>query len=465
MTLGGVIKMMINKLTGKDSSSAVTEAENRIALWRQIYKGTPDWLEYSYPTLAGKKEKRIRKSLNAGYMAVSELTGLIWSERPELTVDKFTQSVLDDNAFIKNMIRETEYFLALGGMALKLYVKDEKIGISFVQADSFIPVSSDSTGIQEADILDRRVINNKQYLRIEKHRKDQDGSYTIKSEVFEETGSQLVPASLSLFGIEEEEAQSPVRLFHYIGVPGGNNKDTTSPLGLSLFANCKDTIESLDIAFDALQSEIVLGRKRIIVPAGCLRQVIDPTTGKPANYFDPSDEIFQAFAGDDKEQLKITDNTVELRIDEIRLAIQTLLDILCIQIGVNVGTFSFTGTSMKTATEVISENSKTFKTKQFYEGAIGDGIVEMCNAIQELGRYIGEPVGAEIPAIKWDDSVIEDRNSKTAYYQSRLTGGTIERWRAIKELDGVTEEEAQKRAEAIKAQMATIGVDSLLGGF
>jgi len=464
MTIRGVAKMIWNKITGKDISSDVLNCESRVDLWRRVYAGRADWLEYSYPTLTGHLQKRIRKSMKPAYLVVSEIAGLIWSERPELTVDPFTMDVLVRENFIGTMQRETEYLLALGAVIPKLYVENGKIKIDFVGADRFIPISWDSTGIHDADIIDRRIIKKRQYIRVEKHRRQADGTYIITSETYEEIGATLVPAQLSLFGIEDAESYSPVKLFQYIGVPGGNNLDIESPLSISVFANALDTIESLDIAFDALQSEIVLGKKRIIVPASAVRTVIDAETGKPIRYFDPSDEVYQAFSGDDKEQLKITDNTLDLRIEEIRLAIKTLVDILCIQTGVNPGYLSFDGQSMKTATEVISENSKTFKTKKGLENAIGDGIVEMCMSIQILGAYLKESVGSVVPSIEWDDSVIEDRNSAATYYHSRMTGGTIESWRAIMKLDGCTEEEAKTRAAEIKKEKATVDVGALFGG-
>jgi len=385
----------------------------------------------------------------------SEIAGLIWAERPKLTTDERVQKVLDDCLFFDNAQRESELMLALGATIPKAYRKDGRIGIDWVQADRFIPVTWDDSIITEADFIDRRVINKKQYVRIERHRKNGEG-YTITSDCFEEVGSQLVPAPLAVFGLEDAEQTSPVKLFHYIGNPEANNLDTDSPLSISCFANALDTIESLDIAFDALQSEIVLGKKRIIVPAGAVRYVMNAETGKAERYFDPSDEVFQAFSTDDKDNLKITDNTVEMRIEEIRRAIQTLFDILAIQTGMNPGSISFDGVGMKTATEVISENSKTFKTKKGYENAIGTGIIGLCKTIRGLLE-----IGDGDDSIEWDDSVIEDRASKTNYVHGRLTGGTVSRWRAIMELDGVDEAEAKKRAAEIEQELAVSGIGGM----
>lgn len=455
MTIAGVVKMIWNKVTGKDVSNDVLNAESRIDIWRKVYRGTPEWLDYWYPTLKGRMQKRVRKTMKPAKILCSEIAGLIWAERPKLTTDERVRKVLDDALFFDNAQRESELMLALGATIPKAYRKDGKIGIDWVQADRFIPVTWDDSIITEADIIDRRVINKKQYVRIERHRKNGEG-YTITSDCFEEVGSQLVPAPLAVFGLVEAVQTSPVKLFHYIGNPEANNLDTDSPLSISCFANALDTMESLDIAFDALQSEIVLGKKRIIVPAGAVRYVMNAETGKAERYFDPSDEVFQAFSTDDKDNLKITDNTVEMRIEEIRRAIQTLLDILAIQTGMNPGSISFDGAGMKTATEVISENSKTFKTKKGYENALGTGIIGLCKTIRGL-LDIGE--GGD--SIEWDDSVIEDRASKTNYVHGRLTGGTVSRWRAIMELDGVEEAEAKKRAAEIEQELAVSGMGGM----
>ena len=60
---------------------------------------------------------------------------------------------------------------------------------------------------------------------------------------------------------------------------------------------------------------------------------------------------------------------------------------------------------MKTATEVISENSKTFKTKQNIENALGASIVAIMESIAGLLVYTGHGVGQDPIGIEWDDSV------------------------------------------------------------
>jgi A118 family predicted phage portal protein len=446
----------------------VYPTSERIEVWRTIYRGNPDWLDYEYATLQGTKHKRRRLSMQPAQMVVSEMSGLMFSEKPEIMADESMLEMLERSGWNIQASAFVERMLALGGAALKLYSDKNKLMIDYVPADRFIPVSWDARGITEADFLDRRVIKEKTYVRIESHRRTQ-GGYNITNTAYELLdGGMMVPASLALVpDWPQQDSFIPIDrpTFAYIKPPLANNIEDDSPLGISVFANCMDTLQALDIAFDALQSEIVLGRKRIIVPASAVRQVIDPETGRALRYFDPSDEIYQAFSTDDREQLKISDTSIELRIDDIRNAIQTLLDILSIQMGLSAGYLTFDGQrGMVTATQVISENSKTFKTIKAIENNIGCGLVQILEVARALAPAFSMPVTKDEYAVVWNDSIAEDRTADAAYWQGRYTAGTVTLARVIMELDKVDEAESRRIAEGIKAEKKTIDVGSMFGG-
>ncbi|MDD3022175.1 MAG: phage portal protein, partial [Alphaproteobacteria bacterium] len=322
--------------------------------------------------------------------------------------------------------------------------------------------------------IDHRVKNGKKYTRVETHRKhysevpllDADGNmvlkdglpvmkqgkqdgYLITNELFEKIDGETFTKSdlVSVFPelIPETLVPTATPLFVYIKTPSANNYDFESPLGISTFANAIDTIQALDIAFDGLNSEILLGKKRIIVPTSAIKKVTDTTTGKQVRYFDPSDEIYQALDIDDAEKLKIQDNSVELRVEEIKLAIQTLLDILSMQCGLSQGTLSYKDGEVKTATEVISENSKTFKTKQDYENELADGIVGLMEAIREVQK-----LGTSTEySVMFSDSIIQDRDSNALYWQNRYASGTCTLEQALMGMDGLSEADAKKQASII----------------
>jgi A118 family predicted phage portal protein len=461
MDIKDVFISLWNKITGRTLLADIFQAEENIQRWLSIYRGKQP-RDYSFVPLDGRKHDRTRRTMNAAKMVCSELSRLVWSENPEIVADKPILDFLESNDFYNQMTKFSEYGSAGGGFAIKLFSPDGKnLRIDYVPPDCFIPVTWDNGGITEADFLDKMVKDGKTYIRVEKHRKT-DGGYNISSDVYEEDGNTVIKRSLADVGIVESDVpiKSTVPLFAYIATPEANNLSMFSPLGISIYANAEDTLESLDVAFDALSQEIVLGKKRIIVPATALRHITEVKSGKQVQYFDPSDEVYQAFSVEEKEGLKIVDNTVELRIEELRLAAQTLLDILAVQTGFSSGTFSFDGVSLKTATEVISESSKTFRTKQAYENQIGKGILGLIEAIKQIGTLYGIK-GKGDCNITWNDSVIEDRNSLTTYWTGRLTSKTCTLEDFLMKVDGLPEVAAKTKAADIRSKTATVDVDTM----
>lgn len=457
---------MIWSQIGSKPTSQIIEMGELIELWRIIYKGKQEWLNYSYPTLTGTKQTRRRKTINAAKLVCNEFTKLIWGEDPTLILDDAMLKVYNDSRLSIVLPDFTERILAQGGGALKLYVEDNEMYIDLIPAIRFIPVSWKNGYICEADFIDKQVKGKDVFIRVESHRKQGTGQL-IKNTVYKKVDEEYKIVNVHEFdeSMDEEvfiDVSYP--LFSYVRNIGDNNLiDGECPLGLSTFANSIDTLEALDIAFDALNQEVVLGRKRIIVPAGATRYVTDPDTGKRSRYFDPTDEVFQAFDSEDKINLTISDNSVELRIDEIKQAIATLLSVLAVQVGFSVGHLKFEDGGIKTATEVISENSKTFKTKVNIENNIKRGLLEIFNAAREVAKVGQIPVTDEEYNIVFQDNIIEDKASKTKYWNDRYIAKTCTLEDVLINVDGLSEEEAKIKADVIKKSNADADIDDIFG--
>lgn len=441
-------------------------------IWFDFYRG--EWGEYAklyYQTLGGHKKSRAKLILNGAQIVAKELRDLAFSETPQIKTNETIQKILDDNNFIENYEKLAEYIAALGGGALKVRSDGEKYIIDFVKAYNFIPIDWDNNRVFEADFISYITIKKRKYKLVEKHRRnyvelplvDEDNNmvlknglpvmsgetifknYKIITELYNEAGDKVrLPSDYE--EVKEVDTQEP--MFVYITTALANNFNPDSPVGISQFANALDTLKALTTAFDGLNSEIVLGKKRIIVPATAMRYVKNPDTKKRERYFDPDDEVFMALSIDNEEEnLKVKDNTVELRVDEIKTAIQTLLDILCMQVGFSAGYLAFDGTGVKTATEVISDNSKTFKTKTAFENHLKKGILNLIKSITALtGVEEGES------SVAFNDSVIEDRNAKAAYWINLVNNGLCDKKTAIMKIFGLSEEDAQKKLDIIQSE-------------
>ncbi len=184
-------------------------------------------------------------------------------------------------------------------------------------------------------------------------------------------------------------------------------------------------------------------------------------------YFDPNDEAFEALATDDPEALKVSDNNVELRVEEHVAALNALLSVLCLQVGFSAMTFSFdVAHGIKTATEVISENSKTYKTIKTFQTQLVPALQKLVHNIIQIGilydmEFEGQPIAALARGgydvkVTMEDAVLEDNATRLDRAIKLVTNGFLSRRTAMTDPKyglGMTDEQA----EAEMAEMAKEG--------
>jgi A118 family predicted phage portal protein len=242
---------------------------------------------------------------------------------------------------------------------------------------------------------------------------------------------------------------------------------------MSVYGNALETLHALDICYDSFVREFRLGKKRIIVPARAVRTVIDPETGLARRYFDPGDETYEALASDDPNDLKITDNSVELRVEEHIAAINAFLSILCLQLGFSAGTFTFDQhEGVKTATEVISENSKTYKTIKTIQNQLSPALEHLVRNIIDVAilyemKWNGQKVetlaanGYNV-SITFDDGVTQDRQTNINEGVMLVGAGLLSKYTFMTDKkygQGLTPEEAEAELKRIADESKSQSVD------
>jgi A118 family predicted phage portal protein len=228
-----------------------------------------------------------------------------------------------------------------------------------------------------------------------------------------------------------------------------NNADMNSRLGVSLFANAMDTLKALDVAFDSLDREIRLGKKKILIASTALKGTVNIETGRFERHFDVNDEVYQAINMGDEN--KIEDIASILRISEHVEAINAHLNILAMQTGFSPGTFTFDAKEgLKTATEVVSQNSKTYRTRNGHVRMISEGLVDLIQAIIQVADLydVFSADGEYDISLNFDDSIAEDRTTNSAYWLNLVNSGLISKGYALEKILKITEEQA---AEMVKS--------------
>ncbi|WP_077735641.1 phage portal protein [Bacillus sonorensis] len=449
-----------------------------IDTWLALYKGhlakydNEPFHEVEFTTIEGGEQTRRMHTLGMPKIASKEMASLIFNEKCSINIDdedlaENLGNVFEYNNFYKRFQNDLEYMFASGGLVAKAHVEVDRTGekqikISFVTADCFMPLSYSNDEILEGVFLNISRKGDKWYTLLEWHTWE-GNEYVIRNELFESgNAGQLgvkVPLDTLYEGLKAtasiENLSRP--LFSYFKPNIANNIDLQSPLGISLFANAIDTIKLIDTAFDSYHREFLLGKKRIMVPATAIRAVTDPETGEMRRYFDASDEAYEAFSFDSIDAQKIYDNSVELRVEEHIKAIQSLLDIYAMQIGFSPGIFSFDGQGVKTATEVVSENSKTFQTKNSHETVIEEGIKNLIASICELAKLekvFTVPEKYDV-SIDFDDSIAEDRDANANYYLKIMNNGLMPKYMALMRILKVPEDQAKRIIQEAKDEAAT----------
>ena len=492
------------------------------AIYRGLYK---PW--HVVPVAAvGARPGQTRQlfRLNTAKAVCAELAGLVWSEECQVSVSTegwdekidedgvvtkpdplkgFIADVLRKNAFGEKAQEFIEQGLALGGAAVKVWAEPERKGtgnreqgtgdsvdaniprairLGYCMADQFVPLAWDNARVTEGVFISRRARKGWYYTRLEWHRWDGE-SYVITNELYKADlqrganagenqdilGIRCPTAELAeLFPGLEPETVVPVEesLFSYWRTPIANNIDDNSPLGVSIYANALEVLHAIDICYDSLVTEFRLGKKKIIVPARFLRMVTDPQTGRQVRYFDPTDETFVGVADDDGKS-GVTDISVELRVEEHVSALNALLSILCLQLGFSANTFSFDvhAGGLKTATEVVAENSKTYKTVKTVQNQLVPMLEHMIRNIIDVAvlygmEWEGQSVeslaagGYEVK-VTFDDSIIQDRQTNLNEGVMLVGAGLLSKFTFLTDRkygQGLTEKDALAELERIRAE-------------
>lgn len=479
--------------------------------WKYLYRGFyKPWHLIPAPTIADPKHKRNLAYLNLSKAICAELAGMVWTDQCEVSVsiegieggddplDQFVQSVLADNNFQRKMVEAVEQAAALGGEALKVWHEirrdregneiegTDRIRIGFAMADQFVPTQWDNASVTGGIFVTRQARDGWYYTLLEWH--EWDGTtYVIRNELYRSEikkdeqgndqdilGFRYPLAALYPFMDEEVTVETEKSLFTYFRTPDANNIDDNSPLGISIYANAMETLHAIDICFDSFVREFRLGKKRIIVPARMIRHVVDPQTGQSCRYFDATDETYEALSTDDPDTLKIQDNSVSLRVEEHVAALNAFLNIFCLQVGLSAGTFSFdVHGGLKTATEVVSENSKTYKTVRNFQAQVTPSIQQLVDAIIQVASlydmtWEGQNIralaerGYEVK-VTLDDGITQDRQTNINEGITLVGAGLMSKYTFLTDPKygiNLTEEDALAELQRIKDE-STISMPQL----
>ncbi len=438
---------------------------------KRLYQGyVREWHDLRYLNTNQKIVERRQKTLNMPKVLAKKMARLVMNEGVNISLAKDSdkkqqwervQDVFTSNKFIRELQRYLEYMFAMGGVALEIYLDGDQPKIAYATADAFFPISSDTEQVDEAVIANQFRKGEYVYTLLKWHEWGEYGkfNYRIKNELYrsKEFGTigektNLKEAFDDMEKVTFFNRETP--LFIYMKPNEANNKSITSPLGLSMFDVAYDTMQMLDVMYDFWYTEFRLGKRRVAVPEHLVKTAHDEN-GRPYIYFDDSEELFLAMNSQEMDEMQVKDLTIDLRVEDVTKSIQSMLDILSMQVGLSPGTFTFTQQGMKTATQVVSENSETYQTRSSHLSIVEDALRDLIVAVYEVVTMTDEEEGERLDrmdiSIDFNDGVFTDSQSLYAYWSQGFKDGLVPKKETIKRIYKLSDDEAEEWMQEISA--------------
>lgn len=464
---GGVKLGMVEELNDITEHPKIAISKGELSRIRdniKHYKSSYDKVQYL--NSENKQQEREFHSLQVPKILARKMSKLVFNEGVEIAINddeqanQFLEETFEHTKFRKNFGEELEAGYAIGGLVLRPYYDPglNQIKISYARAGSFFPLNSTSNDISEMAFTTVTTTTEREkkvyYTLLEMHTWE-NGSYVIENELYRSEKSDKLGYKVNLKSLDKYknlQSRSVLKnftrpLFVHIKLAGKNNKDLHSPLSLGIIDNSKRQIKDINEKYDQFMWEVKQAERKIIASDHFFKTRFDHD-GRPRQQFDSDTTAFRMIKSDEPN---IEEFVPSLRTSEFTQTINFILQIIELQTGFSPGTFSFDGQSVKTATEIISENSETYSTRADNVLIVEEALKELVISIFELAhanKLYAKPKNLNI-SVDFDDGVFQSQDEKLEYYSKLATMRFVPNYYAAAKMLNVTEKTALKWQQEI----------------
>ena len=405
--------------------------------WEQWYQGSVSKF-HRYTVYNGHKRIPVKRyGLGMAKKLCEDMANMLFNERCQILVDDkptddYLHAIFDNNNLWVKINELQELKSAYGTVAIVPYVSGlnvtesgtivggGEIKFNYLTAKDFIPIRWNN-GTIEGILFGNKYSKGKHvYLYVQKIDKEEDIYYT-ENLLFDVSDKNVREVPLEtiaeLESVPPRVVNGPVKPFVIDRLNMTNNVDRWNPMGLPIFANSIDVLMGLDIAYDSYINEFILGRKRIFVNEDLIRQ--HNADGTVVEYFDNTDVVFQklptGYKNESTQENDIVEIDMHIRAQEHNDALDKYLNLLGSKCGMGERFYSWQSSGVKTATEVISENSNLYRSLKKHEIILDAVIVDFCNIVLDMAANFIQVPNIKTDAnitVRFDDSIIQDKVSE-----------------------------------------------------
>lgn len=412
----------------------------QIREYEDWFKGETRW--HKYKIWNGKKRKSQQHlSLGMAKTVCEDMASLVMNEKVTIqcknqTAEALVKEVLLKNNFkvMSNQLCELMFALGTGAFVESLKpgtdiscVKTKDVMLSYIHGDFIFPIRWDNGEITDCAFVTVGNNDGNVTYRVIAYIKEEDGYCAYVQEI-DGDGGVIKKADIQseIEYIEEKGFKYKMGLqtppFQIIRPNIVNNFDKTNPMGMSIFGNALDVLKSIDETYSSLKNEFRLGRKRIFVKAGLKSIRYEPKEDNWIDYIDDNEMVYQQLAEEwEGNKPPIYESNMVLRVDDHNKALETQLNLLSRKVGLGENFYTFNGSSISTATQIISSNSSLFRNIRKHELVLEQALISLTEAICSYLQV--EP--GEI-TVDFDDSIIIDNEAEQNQAMTEYNAGLID---------------------------------------
>ena len=500
------ILFQILKDLGYPVSQVIQDYYNDIELWQEWWQGyVPEFHKYWITDKDFNRAQLKRKQLRMAKTVCEDWASLLLNDKTYIKLEcddhetNFTQQwltgdtneqnggVLGQNRFwiVGNRAIEREFAQgtvcfywqltgatvqdgALSGAGLKLKVIKD--------AQKIIPLTYDDDEITDVALASTETIDGQRYLyrQIFKHTGKGADEYTIYNHYYKLGSNDATYEPTASPRGEVASYRLPCKPF-VIMKPNIENNIADVPLGVSIYANALDCLESCDMAYDNMYSDTRLGKKKIFMDQAAVQlkpqaTVIDENGKERVLRREPDltatlENSLYVTTGEQLpgDQKFFTEYNPTLRIDENKNNVQFNLNLLSSKTGLGQHRYQFDTANMSTATEVRASNKELTESVWKQRIAIQQALTDLVRSALILGKEkLHQPLDVDTRiTIQFDDTMFSDEEAERMRFLQEIAAGIRQKWEYRAKYDG----EDEKAAREMTGETAEARQQSLAGQF
>lgn len=441
----GLITDVLNKDSDTRIDVAVTSRmAAQIELWTMMFENRPPWVDHKKvfgmnlpAAIAGEIARLVTLELK------SEITG---SARADYLNSQY-------KTVLCGLRKNVELACAKGGLVFKPYVTASGISVQCIQADCFFPISFDSSGnIMQCVFVEQHRKREKIYTRLEIHTMDGNRRINIKNRVFMSTNEYNLGAEVGVDSVDIWSVLIPDITydgvgkipFGYLKIPLANTEDHESPLGVSVYARARESIEIADRRYSQIDWEFSSKESAVHIAESLLKY--DKSSDK-FEYPGGKERLYRTldFSAGARDKPLLDVFSPEIRDQSYYNGLNNQLKLVEFHSSLAYGTLSDPQNVDKTAEEIKASKQRSYTAVKEIQTATQKALEDLVQAMDFYATlYNLAPVGLYDISFDWDDSIVVDKEKDRKLMMDEIAAGIRAPWEYRMKFFGEDEDTAKK---------------------